>query len=868
MEKTKAKSGPTPGTASSVPLSKQKKQRVRRQTIYHHETGSGEHLAIYPGHSKSATDSAEDYKRSLSDDYKRRVYEEAERRKEKLQEHATEGYTPEFFMFALVFTSIIIALLVIYIVSVEDRTYIELHHRIEDLHYESKHKMVTVMSEILDCSLYMKRRSIIGDTPQSIIRYGQMCISLTMPDVAAGTYSSYAMMMVYLQYPDGLAHNWLRTLGTKVRNEPMSIKTSATTAMVCVRNGDPCPAPDIAWFNKESREFDTFIEEKKINNTEFVLKKKFRLPDYIVKYLSNRMKANRTIPKGWIDTVGLDLTKPLSEQFLLASSDALGSLFEHRYGMLSVADNEAVNLIQLWGIYVDPVTLDSYNVAYPAGEGNGTFSVFSAFIISTVLKVFQDRRIPVFESDDDREVFFLYVFLRAQQYAFDFLVYSREWNNDISRPSLIVYFEYAAEEILKANYLQSTIVKMKFLKRVTTMAFWIKDRFQNLAITMSMSRMFPFGLVNETRSAPNRIPCCHFMDDRGDLSRPFMADAGIIITKGRGKSEVTQIVTASGSYRTVEAVTLVTLRMLIFRDDLEKAVQAPSLYYDIAFGNIVCDKKILDLYGTKLRQQYNLTCQETPKNVFFLNDRVIMAAHVPEIRHHPFHTSPLAELFPLSGMASSCRAVYVVRHAEREDNINRNWKKLAAVQNLADDNPMLSQRGRLQAKECAARFKNIEIRNVFASPYDRTMETASIIVADKGLLVKPEPGLCEVLHHCLNPPGFWETIKLKQKYPLVDTKYVPVFTKQSLPKEHFADNACLPRIRTTVTKITEKYEGDLLLVSHAPPIGAIHELWDLRYTCVGQATVSKFIEVEKGKFRLEFSADASHLSSQRNLRPF
>ncbi|ETN82864.1 phosphoglycerate mutase family protein [Necator americanus] len=215
-------------------------------------------------------------------------------------------------------------------------------------------------------------------------------------------------------------------------------------------------------------------------------------------------------------------------------------------------------------------------------------------------------------------------------------------------------------------------------------------------------------------------------------------------------------------------------------------------------------------------------------------------------------------------MASSCRAVYVVRHAEREDNINRNWKKLAAVQNLADDNPMLSQRGRLQAKECAARFKNIEIRNVFASPYDRTMETASIIVADKGLLVKPEPGLCEVLHHCLNPPGFWETIKLKQKYPLVDTKYVPVFTKVSPCK----NNVTVTYFTVSVTLTSSFVLGDLLLVSHAPPIGAIHELWDLRYTCVGQATVSKFIEVEKGKFRLEFSADASHLSSQRNLRPF
>ncbi|RCN24438.1 hypothetical protein ANCCAN_29865 [Ancylostoma caninum] len=57
------------------------------------------------------------------------------------------------------------------------------------------------------------------------------------------------------------------------------------------------------------------------------------------------------------------------------------------------------------------------------------------------------------------------------------------------------------------------------------------------------------------------------------------------------------------------------------------------------------------------------------------------------------------------------------------------------------------------------------------------MQTASIIAANKGLLVKPEAGLCEALHHCDNPPGFWETTKLKGKFPLVDCKYVPVFTK-------------------------------------------------------------------------------------------
>ncbi|ETN75513.1 phosphoglycerate mutase family protein [Necator americanus] len=187
------------------------------------------------------------------------------------------------------------------------------------------------------------------------------------------------------------------------------------------------------------------------------------------------------------------------------------------------------------------------------------------------------------------------------------------------------------------------------------------------------------------------------------------------------------------------------------------------------------------------------------------------------------------------------RTIWVVRHAEREDNINRKWRSLPGADGLASDNSMLSERGRTQAKECAVRFSKVNLNHVFASPYDRTIETASIIVGDKGLLVKPEPGLCEGLYMCENPPGFWEPEKLKKKFPLVDTDYISVFSKVA---------------------------GDLMLVSHGAPIGAIHEIWMGDFKYVGQATVTKFVEVDKGKIRMEFSSDASHLSDKRNLRPW
>lgn len=60
----------------------------------------------------------------------------------------------------------------------------------------------------------------------------------------------------------------------------------------------------------------------------------------------------------------------------------------------------------------------------------------------------------------------------------------------------------------------------------------------------------------------------------------------------------------------------------------------------------------------------------------------------------------------------------------------------------------------------------------------------------------------------------------------------------------------------------------MLLVSHGAPVGAIHEIFSGKWKYVGQATVSKFVQAENGKFIKEFSGDDSHLSDKSNLRPW
>uniref|UniRef100_A0A915AZ42 Phosphoglycerate mutase n=1 Tax=Parascaris univalens TaxID=6257 RepID=A0A915AZ42_PARUN len=206
---------------------------------------------------------------------------------------------------------------------------------------------------------------------------------------------------------------------------------------------------------------------------------------------------------------------------------------------------------------------------------------------------------------------------------------------------------------------------------------------------------------------------------------------------------------------------------------------------------------------------------------------------------------------------------WVVRHAEREDNISSAWRRNSS---LKSDNSPLSKRG--QADEISKRFDDIELDHVIVSPFDRCLETATRILRNRSIPIKVEPGLVEALYLCEDPPGYESLEILKQKYPLVDTSYDSVMPWK-LPREGYGDDACTPRVQKTLEGLAEKFPGaTLLLVSHGAPIGAIHELLGGNWKYVGQATVSKFVEVKPGKFKKELSSDASHLSDKSNLRPW
>src|SRR5436190_5570119 len=77
-------------------------------------------------------------------------------------------------------------------------------------------------------------------------------------------------------------------------------------------------------------------------------------------------------------------------------------------------------------------------------------------------------------------------------------------------------------------------------------------------------------------------------------------------------------------------------------------------------------------------------------------------------------------------------------------------------------NVPLSDEGRQQASRLATRLQNERVAGVFASPLDRTMETASILAAPHKLQVQSRDGLREISH------GHWEQMtrhEVEQMFP-------------------------------------------------------------------------------------------------------
>jgi len=91
---------------------------------------------------------------------------------------------------------------------------------------------------------------------------------------------------------------------------------------------------------------------------------------------------------------------------------------------------------------------------------------------------------------------------------------------------------------------------------------------------------------------------------------------------------------------------------------------------------------------------------------------------------------------------SNVTRLYLIRHGA---TVLTAEDRFAGATNVA-----LSDEGRRQASALAARLKSVKLSAIYASPMDRTLETAAILASPHQLAVQPRDGLREISH------GRWE----------------------------------------------------------------------------------------------------------------
>lgn len=151
--------------------------------------------------------------------------------------------------------------------------------------------------------------------------------------------------------------------------------------------------------------------------------------------------------------------------------------------------------------------------------------------------------------------------------------------------------------------------------------------------------------------------------------------------------------------------------------------------------------------------------------------------------------------------------IYLIRHGA---TILTAEDRFAGATNVP-----LSDEGRTQASRLAQRLKGLPVTAVYASPLDRTMETARILAAAHHLEVHPREGLKEISH------GHWEQLtraEVEQQFPTEAAAWdEDPFT--FAPEGGESGLAVTARALPALMEIVRQHEGEsIIVVSHKATI--------------------------------------------------
>ncbi len=206
-------------------------------------------------------------------------------------------------------------------------------------------------------------------------------------------------------------------------------------------------------------------------------------------------------------------------------------------------------------------------------------------------------------------------------------------------------------------------------------------------------------------------------------------------------------------------------------------------------------------------------------------------------------------------LAEKEKNIWIVRHGLRVDFTDPDWVKTAEN----PYNPPLDEKGIKQAEETAVRLMSEQIDYIFTSPFLRTLQTANAIAEKKGMKFNVETGFSEWLKsdEFSYKPELPSPDEMAEKFPFLNTSYESV-TPSAYPESR---NELDKRTEKVLSEIINKYNGNILIISHGSPIKSIYKSLinvvpdDYQPMC----SVSLFSLVS-GEWKLEINSDSSHLT--------
>lgn len=171
---------------------------------------------------------------------------------------------------------------------------------------------------------------------------------------------------------------------------------------------------------------------------------------------------------------------------------------------------------------------------------------------------------------------------------------------------------------------------------------------------------------------------------------------------------------------------------------------------------------------------------------------------------------------------TATRHIWIARHAERMDFLDKEWHAKLSPTGDRFDSP-LSPNGLIQAQNLADRLAEESIDHIFASPFYRTLQTADAIAQRLNLPIKIERGIGESLMPNWFPadPRKWTTADRKRQFPRVDESH------ESVVDPAYPEDWDITRLRAakTLALLVEKYPGNFVCIGHGATVSSM--TWDL-----------------------------------------